>query len=137
MRFDWQWPAAFVFATVFLALTVLVYFGKVPAVMLTALLAWLIPSPYQRTISVGAGAVLIVILGATTTACSAAQIHTAEAIATDVTTCLVSKQDLPDAEALAVCGVKEVDRLVATRVLHEARAASARSAHRLGCGGAS
>lgn len=44
---DWQWPAAVVFAVVFAVLGILVYTGKLHAEVLTALLAWLIPSPYQ------------------------------------------------------------------------------------------
>jgi hypothetical protein len=49
MKLDWQWPAAVVFCVAFAALSGLVYFGKIHPEALTALLAWLIPSPFQAT----------------------------------------------------------------------------------------
>jgi len=45
MKIQWQWPGAMVFAVVFVSVATLVYFGKVPDVLLGGLLAWLIPSP--------------------------------------------------------------------------------------------
>ena len=47
MKLDWQWPAVVAFCVVFLAMSTLVFFGKVNAELLSALLAWLIPSPMQ------------------------------------------------------------------------------------------
>lgn len=47
LKLDWSWPAVVVFVTVFGAVSVLVFFGKVPAAALGALLTWLIPSPIQ------------------------------------------------------------------------------------------
>ena len=49
MKLDWQWPAAIVFAIVFLVLGALVYTGKVHVEALLAMLTWLAPSPYQST----------------------------------------------------------------------------------------
>ncbi len=48
VRVDWQWPAAVVFSVVFLTMGALVFAGKIPPTVLTALLTWLIPSPFQR-----------------------------------------------------------------------------------------
>lgn len=50
MRIEWQWPAAVVFAVVFVSLSALVYTGKMQPEALLALLAWLIPSPAHRQV---------------------------------------------------------------------------------------
>lgn len=54
-KLDWQWPAAIVFAVVFISLAALTYTGKVPASALLSLLAWLVPSPAQVTSKPSAG----------------------------------------------------------------------------------
>lgn len=51
MKIDWQWPAAVVFAVVFVCVSGLVYLGKVPPDALGYLLAWLIPSPAHRQVN--------------------------------------------------------------------------------------
>jgi len=47
VKFDWQWPGAIVFMMVFCCLSFLVYNEKIPSLVLTGLLAWLVPSPIQ------------------------------------------------------------------------------------------
>jgi len=47
MTFNWQWPSAIIFCVVTIVLGGLIYTGKLPAEMLTALVAWLIPSPIK------------------------------------------------------------------------------------------
>ena len=73
-----------------------------------------------------------------------ANVHKAEAVVADSATCLVSKQDLPDATAFAECGIQEAEKLLATQRLHAMRAETAKAAAaaasiathdaKLGCG---
>lgn len=47
MNINWQWPSAIIFCVVTLVLGGLIYAGKLPASALSALVAWLIPSPIK------------------------------------------------------------------------------------------
>lgn len=47
VRFDWQWPAAVVYAVAFVVLGVLVGLGKLHPEALLAMATWLAPGPYQ------------------------------------------------------------------------------------------
>lgn len=47
LRFDFQWPAAVIFTATIATLGALVYLGKLSPEVLMALVAWLIPGPYQ------------------------------------------------------------------------------------------
>lgn len=53
MKFDWQWPAAVVFAAVFLTLGALVYSGKLHPEVLMGVLMWLAPGPWQKANTTG------------------------------------------------------------------------------------
>jgi hypothetical protein len=46
-KLDFQWPAAVIFSVVFATLGLLVYCGKIHPEALFALLAVLVPAPYQ------------------------------------------------------------------------------------------
>ena len=48
MSLDWKWPNVVIFCTLALVFGGLIYTGKLPAAMLSTLLAWLVPSPLAK-----------------------------------------------------------------------------------------
>ena len=74
MKLQLEWPAVVLFSVVFVTLGALVYFGKMPHEALGVLMAWLIPSPFQKKPDAPGGPpaalVALVVAGALTWSCS-------------------------------------------------------------------